>query len=159
MHIANKENYKRFDVKFLISNEDNIDWEKLSAVKERNFSVPEIKMFGKKISWNVYIINHQMEEKSLMAAAKYLTDYNFELLSMFSNLPEEFIREYAKKLDWYSIFSNSKLDEDFIFEMGEHWSNLDEYKIKAAFINNSSINLDSKKYEKLALYLKLKEKY
>jgi hypothetical protein len=155
--IPNKENIKMFDVKFLIKNEDTIDWEKLSAIKERSFSIAEIKMFGKRIAWNIYIINHQLREEELKVASKYFNDKNFEVISFFNNLPEHFIREYAAKLDWLKILNRSKMSQDFILEMSNYWSNLDSELVAAAIVNNSSINLRSERYDKLALYLKLKE--
>jgi hypothetical protein len=155
--IPNRSNIKTFDVKFLITHEEQIDWEKLSAIKERSFSIPEIKLFGKRIAWNIYIINHQLKDNELEFASKYFNSKNFEVISFFNNLPESFIKEHAEELDWLKILNRSKLSQDFIFEMSNHWSKLDSELVTAAIVNNPSINLESNKYEKLALYLKLKD--
>jgi len=155
--IPNKSNIKTFDVKFLITYEEQIDWEKLSAIKERSFSIPEIKLFGKRIAWSIYMFNHDMAEEELMTAAKYFKTKNFEAISLFSIVTDAFIRKYADRLVWLSVLNNSKISDDTIFELSQYWQDLDQEMVMAAIINNPNIDLSSKKYERIALYLKLKK--
>lgn len=153
-----RENIKQFNVKFLIENEDNIDWEKLSFMRERSFSVPEIKMFGKKIDWHIYLFNHTLDDDQLAVAEKYFKD-NHHLYSILSDqpLPEDFLRRNADKVNWKKVFANSELSEDFIFEMIDYWIVENQYAIKQALLENKYMNVNSDEYEKLSLYLKLKD--
>jgi len=155
--VPTKDNIKQFDVKFLIINEEYIDWEKLSSIKEREFSVAEIKLFGNKIAWHIYAYNHVLNQKQLNMAEKYFKNDNiYEILSN-QELSEKFLRKNAEKVNWQKVFSNSKLSEDFIFEMINYWIIENQYSIKQALLNNDSFNVNSSNYEKLALYLKLKD--
>jgi hypothetical protein len=152
-----KETLKQFDFMFLIANEDTIDWGKLCSFRERRFSAQEIKLFGRSIAWNVYMINHEMVEDELMLAAKYFNEKNFQAISLFTKLPDSFIREYAGRLHWLSLLNNSRISEDTLFDLSEHWQSLDQDMVAASVVNNQSIDLKSKRYERLALYLKLKD--
>lgn len=156
--IPTRENIKKFNVKFLIENEEQIDWEKLSLMKERTFSVPEIKMFGRKIEWHVYLFNHILDEEQLAVAEKYFKD-NANIYHILSDQPlsEEFLRRNADKVNWKKVLSNSELSEDFIFEMIDHWIVENQYAIKQSLLENKFMNFNSDKYEKLSLYLKLKD--
>jgi glutamyl/glutaminyl-tRNA synthetase len=158
MIIPTRENIKMFDVKFLIENEENIDWEKLSSIKERYFSVPEIKMFGSKIAWHVYIFNHKMDQVEIDIAEKYFSDnlHIYDLLSE-QNLSESFIRKNASKLNWLKVLNHSQLSSDFIFDMSDHWNLKNEESIRDVILSNDYINVNLDEYQKLALYLKLKE--
>ncbi len=155
--VPTKENIRQFDFKFLIANEDIVDWGKLSSFRERRFSFQEIKLFGRSIAWNVYMINHDMSDEELSLAAKYFTEANFQTISLFSSIPDQFIREHANKLNWLLVLNNARVSEDTIFEMSQNWQSLDQEMVTAAILNNPNINLSTKKYERLALYLKLKD--
>jgi len=155
--VPTKDNIKQFDVKFLIENEEYIDWEKLSSVKERTFSVPEIKMFGNRIAWHVYAFNHTFDENQLLAAEKYFKNENIYDILSEQNLPEDFLRRNPDRVNWKKVLMNSELSEDFIFEMIDYWITENQYAIKQALIDNENININSNRYERLALYLKLKD--
>ena len=155
--VPTRETLGNFDFKFLIANEDSVDWGKLCSFRERRFSAQEIKLFGRSIAWNVYMINHEMSEDEIMLASRYFNERNFQAISLFTRLPDSFIREHAKKLQWLSVLNNSRISEDMIFELSQHWQSLDQDMVAAAIVNNQSIDLKSKRYERLALYLKLKD--
>jgi hypothetical protein len=155
--VPTKETLRQFDFKFLIANEENVDWGKLSSFRERSFSAQEIRLFGRSIAWNVYMINHDMSDEELMLAARYFTEANFQAISLFSSIPDQFIRQHANKLNWLLVLNNARVSEDTVFEMSQHWQSLDQGMVAAAIVNNPNINLSAKKYERLALYLKLKD--
>jgi hypothetical protein len=155
--VPTRDTLGKFDFKFLIANEDSVDWGKLCSFKEKRFTLQEIRLFGRSIAWNVYMINHELSEDELMLAAKYFNERNFQAISLFSRLPDAFIREHAAKLSWLSLLNNSKISEDTLFEMSQHWQSLDQDMVAAAIVNNTNIDLKSKRYERLALYLKLKD--
>lgn len=151
-----KENIKMFDVKFLIENEDNINWEQLSAIKERSFSIPEIKMFGKRISWIMYIYNHDMTQEEINVAEKYFKEPHIYKVISEKNLTEDFIFNNKDKLYWPSILRYSDLSEKFIFDTLEYWNKYDMVEIKKSIKDNIFIDLDSKEFNRLVLFLKLK---
>jgi hypothetical protein len=155
--VPTKETLRQFDFKFLIANEENVDWGKLSSFKERHFSTQEIRLFGRSIAWSTYIINHEMSDEELMLAARYFNESNFQAISLFRSIPDQFIREHAAKLNWLLVLNNARVSEDTVFEMAQHWQSLDQGMVAAAIVNNPNINLSAKKYERLALYLKLKD--
>lgn len=155
--IPTRNSIKQFDVKFLIKNEEYIDWEKLSSIKERTFSVPEIKMFGNRIAWHVYAFNHTFDEKQLLVAEKYFKNDNIYDILSEQKLPEDFLRRNADKVNWKKVLMNSDLSEDFIFEMIDHWIVENQYAVKQALLDNENINVNSDRYQRLALYLKLKD--
>jgi hypothetical protein len=154
--IPNKDNIRLFDdVKFLIENEDMIDWEHFSTIKERSLSIPEIKLFGKKIPWTIYVYNHEMNEDEISVAEKYFKDtHTFKILCR-QQLSETFVKKHADKLFWPDLLENSSLSEDFIFDMIEHWSKYKIEEIKKAIVKSKYINVNFYGYEKLLLYLKL----
>jgi hypothetical protein len=148
-----KENIKMFDIKFLIVNENSIDWEKLSSL--RTFSIPEIKLFGNKIAWAIYLLNHEMNQNEINIAAKYVSEGTFELFSL-NNLSEEFILKNKSKLNWLNILKYSKITENFIFENIVHWETYSLSEIRDSVTSNRYINLERSDYKSLSLYLKLK---
>jgi hypothetical protein len=151
--VPTKENIKMFDVKYLIVNEDKIDWEKLSTL--RTFTIPEIKLFGRKIAWALYLLNHEMSQEEIDVAAKYVSYGTFELFSL-NNLSEKFISENQKKLNWLNILKNSNLKENFIFDNISYWEDYSLLEIRNSISSNKYINLERSEYKSLSLYLKLK---
>lgn len=151
----NYQNLDQFTTDFLIVNEENIDWESLSQFKGRSFSLAEIRMFRKSIQWNLYLINHALNEIELDVAAKHFTDSVFNVISAFVNLSEKFIRKYKDRLSWRYLIRKSNLSEDFLFEMEEYWTKLPRETIIDGFSMNQYIDLTLDSYRRLALYLKL----
>jgi len=150
------QNIDTFTTDFLIINEENIDWEILSQFKGRSFSMAEIRMFRKKIQWNLYLINHALSNIELNIASKYFSDSVFAVLSAFVSLPEEFIKKHHTKLSWKYLIQRSYISEDLLFELQDDWIHLDDQILINGFSKNPFIDLNSNDYNRLALYLKLK---
>jgi hypothetical protein len=154
--IATENNIKMFDVKFLISNEEKIDWEKLSSI--RSFTIPEIKLFGNKIAWGIYLFNRELRQEEIDVAARYVKkdSHTFKLFSR-NSLSEKFISENKNNLNWLEILENSKLSEEFIFANIEHWQEYNLDDVRSAISSNRYVNTESSDYKRLSLYLKLKD--
>ena len=72
----NVNNIEEFTTEFLIINESKIDWDYLSRLKTRKFSLPEIRMFRYLINWDNYCLYHQLNDIEFITASKYFTDVN-----------------------------------------------------------------------------------
>jgi hypothetical protein len=154
-YIATVDNLKFFNTKFLIEYEDKVDWEALSYL--RKFSATEMKLFGNSIKWNIYIINHQMSEEEIIVSLKYLTTDKIERLVIYQDLSESFMRKYRDVLTWRLVLSRQYFTEEFLFEMFDYWKSYDIEFVQSLLLSNSSIDLNSGNYNKLLLYLKLKD--
>jgi hypothetical protein len=151
LHPSNPEKY---DTKFLIENEDNLDWEEISASKRR-FSPAEIKLFGLSIKWNIYLFNHEMSENEIRAAVKYLSFSKFKLMISSQKLSESFMKDFKEKMDWSSVFYYQDFSEDFILEMIDLWKDIDLEELRFNITANKRIDIKSGRYDTLLLYLKL----
>jgi len=157
LFIVNYDNTDKFTTEFLIVNEEKIDWEALSRFAGRSFSLPEIRMFRKKINWTLYLLSHDMENDiEIELASKYFTEQAFSILSQ-EILSENIIRKFADKLNWESLMSRTNSSEEFLFEFIDYWKIIPINHLAILVSNNQNIDLKSGKFNKLSLYLKLKD--
>jgi hypothetical protein len=147
---------EKYDTKFLIENEDKLDWEEISASKRR-FSPAEIKLFGLSIKWNIYLYHHDMSEEEIRTAVKYLSPSKFRNLLSTQKVSESIMRDFKEKLHWGSVFLYQEFSENFIFEMMDSWKGENIEDLKNSLKANDSINLNSGSYNNLLLYFKLKD--
>jgi hypothetical protein len=147
---------EKYDTKFLIENEDKLDWEEISASKRR-FSPAEIKLFGLSIKWSLYLYRHIMNQEEIRAAVKYLSPSKFLILITTQKLSESFMRNFKEKLNWGLVFLHQEFSENFIFEMIDLWKKENIEDLKHRLKSNNNINLNSGKYNNLLLYFKLKD--
>jgi len=66
-----------------------------------------------------------------------LTDYDWNYISRYENLSEEFIRKFKNKVNWRNVLAKQKLSKDFIREF--------HYKIKDDLTENDWILISQKK--------------
>jgi hypothetical protein len=70
----------------------------------------EVKVLSKKLGIN-------LEERGLLTIKNYFTDkVDWENISEYQVLSEQFIRTFYDKVDWYNISEYQKLSEEFIRE-------------------------------------------
>ena len=145
-----------YSTEYLIIHEDEIDWLDLSQNKNRSFSLPEIRMFRNKIHWNIYCFEHRMNYPELLIASKYFDRTTYKILSIYHNIPEQFIELHLDEIFWDDLIANSALDEEFLFKHSEYWMNTPIQILQERFLKNTKIDLHSGDYDRLVLYLKLK---
>jgi hypothetical protein len=157
-YIITRDNENLFTTEFLIINEEKIDWDALSRFSGRSLSLPEIRMFRKRINWSMYLLSHTIEKDiEIDLAAKYFNYITFTLLSSQDNLSKYIISKYAVDLNWYGIIRNYKYDEDFLFEHIDYWKHFSIIDMQSLILNNPRLHLNTGQFNKLALYLKLKD--
>jgi len=157
MFKIDNDNESIFSTEFLIINEDSIDWQTISRFSNRSFSLPEIRMFRNKINWTTYLLTHYMERDiDIEKAAKYFSENDFKLLSR-QKLSKEIISLFADRLCWKSLIESAIDDEDFLFEKIEHWKNISVNELTSIIDRNPMIDLKNSNFNKLSLYLKLKD--
>ena len=112
---------------FLREFKDKIDWRGFSY-SHYNLSISFIEEFKDKIEWMNILYRNKLNEQFVR---RHLTDlkkgYSFwSDVSSHVELSEQFIREYADKINWEYISKYQKLSEQFIEEFKDevHWENI-----------------------------------
>jgi len=155
--VPTSNNIHLFTVEFLILNEEDIDWEQLSDFKDRRFSLPEIRMFRKKINWNLYVPNHVMNENEIDIASKYFSEELIYKLPSMQELTEKIVRKFRNKIHWSLLLLKSKFPESFLLEMSSSWKDIGDEKLQTIFTSNRAMDIFDGNYESLLLYLNLKD--
>ena len=84
--------------------------QKLIKKLELNCTVEKFKY---RVNWN-YISRYQKLSEDFIR--EFQTEVNWYYISKYRKLSEDFIREFQDKVDWYYISKYQKLSEDFIRE-------------------------------------------
>ena len=157
IYTITRDNEDLFTTEFLIINEENINWDALSGFPRRSFSLPEIRMFRKRIKWSMYLFTHEFKnDTEIEFASKYFDENAFALLSQYE-LSKHTISLFADKLNWTGLFMKYCHDEDFLFEYIDHWKEIPVEFLIFVVKENPYIDLGSGKFNRLSLYLKLKD--
>lgn len=144
------------NTKYLIINEDNIDWVKLSSDPNRYFSLAEVRIFRKRINWFVYLTNHpDVYEDNLRIASKFFDGHVWKYLSDNYKLSEGFIEDYVDNLNWIGLFKNSPMSAEFIMKYKEKWEHFNFSLILKNINNNIFIDTTSDDFSELMLLLNL----
>ena len=97
--------------------------------------------------------------KELNRNYKSIDKVNWDYISIYQKLSEDFIREFKNNVDWYRISFNQKLSEDFIreFQNKVYWEYISIYqKLSEDFIRE----FQNKVYwEYISIYQKLSEDF
>lgn len=119
-----------YSTEYLISHEDELDWEEISSNKSIVLSNTDIKIFGKKINWKTYLINHQnfITTEVLEIASKYFNNDTYTLLSSFGIATEEFILNHSDKFDFELIIENCSMSEDGLLQSQSYWVDIPNIK-------------------------------
>lgn len=130
------------DIKYLIENEETIDWKKLSLDKDTSFSALEARLFKDRICWSEYIVIHKdkvtMEILEICKDKIFPTTLTVFLLLYFDEFAEDFIMKYPENVDFEFIlkYKTEMLSEDALLATKNYWEKIPDIKeILANFLD------------------------
>jgi hypothetical protein len=91
--------------------------------------------------------NKKYSEEEIRKVVNQLSQSDWNYISRYQTLSEDFIREFQDKIDWYYISCYQKLSEDFIreFQNKVDWDNISYYqKLSEDFIREFQNKVDWK---------------
>lgn len=145
-----------YTTEYLILHESEIDWDSLSADKNRSFSIPEIRIFRKRINWLKYITTHNMNHNELEIASKYFSSSIYDVIALLDIADEEFIKNHRNNFNWEVLLSSATLSANLLNECFSSWKNISKDKLERAFSINNKINIHDGTYDDILLYVGLK---
>jgi hypothetical protein len=100
---------------------------------------------------------HQNTSSEILEIAhKYFSKEIFNKIAFFNIAEEDFIRKYREKFDWKILIENSSLSEDLLLDCIKEWENIPIEELEKCFRKARKIDLKSKGYETILLYLNIK---
>lgn len=142
----------KYSTEWLITHENSVDWDKLSSDKDENFSLIEIRLFRSKINWSSYLNTHRMMTTSeLEVASKYFKESHYRQLAAFDIATDEFVLKNIEKFNIYILLKCTSLSESTILKIIQ--DKIGDPKIKECIKLSPYINLESKEFSQLALFL------
>lgn len=138
---------------YLILHEDEADWDAISKCKERDFSLPEIRMFRKKINWPAYLISHKdvLSTTKLEVASKHFTSEVYDIIIGLNIGAPEFLLAHAEKLNYRLLIQTGKPSPELLIETVQYWKNLEG--IVGIFNSAKNFNINDAAYSEVKLIL------
>ena len=145
----------QYTTEYLILNEDTIDWERLSRDSDDSFTLPEIRIFRKKINWKEYLLSHKstISLRELEVASKYFTKEIYNEIAAYNIADDEFIINHKDKFDFRIVIPNCNISETTLMACVDYWEHIPD--IKDIFIRAKYIDINSREFSGIKLLLKV----
>ena len=118
----------------------------------------KVKEFENKVDWD-YISRYQPLSEDFIR--EFQDKVNWISISCYQHLSENFIKEFKEKVDWYCVSYNQHLSEDFIKEFKEkvNWNCISQFQqLSEAFIKEFKEKVNEELYYQINQKLSQQQK-